>query len=188
MAKAKKTKTSAKSSAATGKKKAVKKAASSAVRRKAGVKKAKKAVSKKVKAAEKKVAAKPEKYWEATGRRKTALARVRLFTKGEKTFLINNKPLNVYFPTVEMQQIAQLALDKMKCLDKFGVSAKVKGGGLHAQAEAVRHGTARALTLFNSDFRKRLKKSGFLTRDPRMRERKKFGLKRARRAPQWAKR
>jgi len=65
---------------------------------------------------------------------------------------------------------------------------KVKGGGFHAQAEAVRHGIARALVIFNPDFRKRLKRAGFLTRDPRMRERKKFGLKRARRAPQWAKR
>jgi small subunit ribosomal protein S9 len=76
----------------------------------------------------------------------------------------------------------------MKTEDKFRVSVVVKGGGLQGQAEAVRHGLARALILFNPDFRKRLKKAGFLKRDPRMRERKKFGLKRARRAPQWRKR
>jgi small subunit ribosomal protein S9 len=76
----------------------------------------------------------------------------------------------------------------MNCLDKFRVMVKVKGGGFHAQAEAVRHGVSRALTLFNPDFRKKMKKAGFLTRDSRMRERKKFGLKRARRAPQWQKR
>lgn len=131
---------------------------------------------------------KPEKYYEAEGKRKTAYARIRLFAHGGKEFLVNNKPLQQYFPTFELQQIAQASLEKMKCLDKFRVSAKVKGGGHHAQAEAVRHGIARALVLFNPDFRKRLKVAGFLTRDPRMRERKKFGLKRARRAPQWQKR
>lgn len=131
---------------------------------------------------------KPARYFEAVGRRKTAVARVRLFTKGGKEFLVNDKPYQVYFPTLALQQAALASLEKMKCLDKFRISAKVKGGGLNAQAEAVRHGIARALILFNPDFRKRLKKVGFLTRDPRMRERKKFGLKRARRAPQWKKR
>ncbi len=131
---------------------------------------------------------KPERYLEAIGRRKTSMARVRLFTRGEKDFLVNKKPCNVYFPTLELQQICRAALEKMKCLDKFGIQVLVKGGGYHSQAEAVRQGTARALVLFNPDFRKRLKKAGFLTRDSRMRERKKFGLKRARRAPQWAKR
>lgn len=137
---------------------------------------------------EKKAALKKEKYFEAVGRRKTARARVRLFTRGEKIFLINEKPHNVYFPNLEFQQIVQAALEKMNCLGRFRISAIVKGGGYHAQAEAIRHGIARALVLFNPDFKKRLKKAGFLTRDPRMRERKKFGLKRARRAPQWQKR
>ena len=127
-------------------------------------------------------------YFEAVGRRKTAIARIRLFTKGEKTFSVNGRLLKDYFPTFELQEICKASLSKMNCLDKFGVSAVVKGGGLKAQAESVRHATARALVLFNPDFRKRMKKAGFLTRDPRMRERKKFGLKRARRAPQWAKR
>jgi len=133
-------------------------------------------------------AAKPVKYLEGLGRRKTAVAQVRLFTLGEKTFLVNGKPIGIYFPAFELQQVAKSALEKMNCLDKFGISVKVKGGGFSAQVEAIRHGIARALVLFNPDFRKRLKKAGFLTRDSRMRERKKFGLKRARRAPQWSKR
>jgi len=130
-----------------------------------------------------------EKYYEAIGRRKTAMARVRLFTQGEKTFLVNEKPLEKYFPSLELQKIVCSSLEIMKCLDKFQmVLCRVKGGGYHSQAEAIRHGIARVLVLFNPDFRKRLKKAGFLKRDPRMRERKKFGLKRARRAPQWSKR
>jgi len=129
-----------------------------------------------------------EKYLEAVGRRKTAVARVRLFTRGEKGFLVNQKPLEKYFPIPDLQKTAQASLEKMKCLDKFRVVSLVRGGGLAGQAEAIRHGTARALTLFNLDFKKRLRRAGFLTRDPRMRERKKFGLKRARRAPQWSKR
>jgi len=127
-------------------------------------------------------------FYETVGRRKTAVARVRLFTRGDKNFLVNKKPYQNYFPTLELQQIMIAPFEKMNCNDKFGVSVKVNGGGVHAQAEAVRHGISRALVLFNPDFRKRLKKAGFLTRDARMRERKKFGLKRARRAPQWQKR
>lgn len=130
----------------------------------------------------------PERYWEAVGRRKTAVARVRLFTRGEKSMAVNVKPLAEYFRYPRLQNIASEAVDIMKSTDRFRVSAHVSGGGLHAQAEAIRHGTARALILFNPDFRKRLKRAGFLTRDPRMKERKKFGLKGARRAPQWAKR
>jgi small subunit ribosomal protein S9 len=79
-------------------------------------------------------------------------------------------------------------LQKINCLGKFGLSIKVSGGGLSGQAGAARHGVARALVLLNPYFKKRLKKSGYLTRDPRMRERKKPGLKRARKAPQWSKR
>ena len=135
----------------------------------------------------KKKAAEVVKYFEAVGRRKTAVARVRLFTQGSG-ISVNDKEYKEYFPIVELQQTAAAALEKMKSLDKFRVSARVKGGGVHAQAEAVRHGIARALVKFSPDFRKKLRKSGFLTRDPRMRERKKFGLKRARKAPQWQKR
>ncbi len=130
----------------------------------------------------------PDRYFEAIGRRKTAVARVRLFTKGDKEFLVNNKPYQKYFQTVGDQEMSVASMRKMKCLDKFRITARVKGGGHTAQAEAIRHGTARVLVDFNNNFRKRLRKAGFLTRDPRMRERKKFGLRRARKAPQWAKR
>jgi len=151
--------------------------------------KAKTIVKKKViKKETKKPELKPKRYFEAVGRRKTAIARVRLFTQGEKKVLVNGKPYQSYFSILENQQTAIASLDKMKSLGRFSVSVKVKGGGLHAQAEAIRHGISRALLKFSPDFRKKLRKAGFLTRDPRMRERKKFGLKRARRAPQWRKR
>jgi len=130
---------------------------------------------------------KKEKFFEAIGRRKTAVARVRLI-KGDKGISINDKLLEKYFPTQELQQIVVAPLKKLNCFDDFKVIARIKGGGVHAQAEALRHGIARALLLFDQNFRKPLKGAGFLTRDARMRERKKFGLKRARRAPQWRKR
>lgn len=141
----------------------------------------------------KKIVKKEEKeqtneYFEAVGRRKTAVARVRLWAKGKGDFVVNNKPYQEYFPTLKLREISISALKTMKCLEQFNVTVLVKGGGVAAQAEAVRHGTSRALVLFNLDFKKRLRKVGYLTRDPRMRERKKFGLKRARRAPQWQKR
>lgn len=128
-------------------------------------------------------------YLEAIGRRKTAVARIRLWTKkGKEEFLVNSKPYQNYFISKELQQITIASLKKMKSLDRFQISARVRGGGIHSQAEAVRHGISRALVLFNQEYRKKLKKAGFLTRDPRMKERKKPGLKRARRAPQWRKR
>lgn len=128
-----------------------------------------------------------ERYFEAVGRRKTAIARVRLFTKSGD-FTVNEKPYIHYFPTMSLQRVVEDSLQKMKLLGRFRVSVVVSGGGIHAQAEALRHGLARCLEKFNPDFRKRLKRAGFLKRDPRMRERKKFGLKKARRAPQWQKR
>ncbi len=137
---------------------------------------------------EKELASKPDRYFEAIGRRKTAVARVRLFTRGDKQFLVNGKQYQEYFTLLQDQETSTASMKKMKCLDKFKVTVIVKGGGRNAQAEAVRHGTARVLVDFNANFRKRLRKAGFLTRDPRMRERKKFGLKRARKSPQWAKR
>ena len=145
-------------------------------------------ISKEIAKTIKESAGKPDRYIESIGRRKTAVARVRLFTKGDKEFIVNNKPYTKYFQTIEDQESAVASMKKMKCLDKFRITVKVKGGGHRAQAEAIRHGTARVLVEFNANFRKRLRKAGFLTRDPRMRERKKFGLRRARRAPQWAKR
>ncbi len=129
-----------------------------------------------------------DKYFEATGRRKTAVARVRMYTKGANGMEVNGMDFTKYFPTKSLQGTALASLDKMKSLERFRITAVVNGGGISAQAEAVRHGIARALVVFNADYRKRLRKAGFLTRDPRMKERKKFGLKRARRAPQWSKR
>jgi small subunit ribosomal protein S9 len=145
-------------------------------------------ISKEIAATIKNSAGKSDRYIESTGRRKTAVARVRLFTRGDKEFLVNDKSYQEYFQTAEDRETSISSMKKMKCLDKFRVTVKVKGGGHTAQAEAVRHGTARVLVEFNANFRKRLRKAGFLTRDSRMRERKKFGLNRARRAPQWSKR
>jgi small subunit ribosomal protein S9 len=145
-------------------------------------------ISKEIAKAIKESAGKADRYFETIGRRKTAVARVRLYTKGDKEFLVNGQPYQKYFALQEDQETAVASMKKMKCLDKFRVTVIVKGGGHSAQAEAIRHGTARVLVDFNNNFRKRLRKAGFLTRDPRMRERKKFGLKRARKAPQWAKR
>ena len=128
------------------------------------------------------------KYLETVGKRKTSVARVRLWTKGDAEFLVNGKAIDKYFPALQLQKTALASLEAMKYTDKFKIHVLVRGGGIYSQAEAIRHGLARALVLFNADFRKKLKKAGFLRRDSRMRERKKFGLKRARRAPQWGKR
>ena len=130
---------------------------------------------------------KRDRYFEAVGRRKTSVARVRLFTRAGD-FTVNDKLYSAYFPTFELQKIVEEALKKMKLFGRFRVSVKLSGGGVHSQAEAVRHGLSRCLIKFNPDFRKRLKRAGYLKRDPRMKERKKPGLKRARKAPQWAKR
>jgi small subunit ribosomal protein S9 len=129
---------------------------------------------------------KKDKYFEAVGRRKTAVARVRITKATKNTFVINEKDLNSYFPTEELQHIVKEAL--LQNDDKFSVSVLLKGGGQKSQAEAMRHGISRALVEYNAEFRTELKKAGFLKRDPRMKERKKFGLKKARRAPQWSKR
>ena len=128
------------------------------------------------------------RYFEATGRRKTAIARVRLYTKGDKSIEVNGKNIGEYFTTPALQGTVASSLDKMKSVGRFRITVVVRGGGISSQAEAVRHGITRALVIFNPEYRKRLRKAGFLTRDSRMKERKKFGLKRARRAPQWSKR
>jgi len=128
-----------------------------------------------------------ERYFEAVGRRKTAIARVRLFTK-KAGFEINGKDFQKYFSILRLQKKITAPLEKMKITDKLGAIIRVKGGGLNAQAEAITLGISRALVKFNGDFRKRLRRFGYLTRDPRAVERKKYGLKKARRAPQWKKR
>jgi len=130
---------------------------------------------------------KTSQYFEGVGRRKTAVARVRI-SKGSQTVSVNGQELGKVFPTARLQKSILAPIDELKLEDKFSVSAKVSGGGVKAQAEAVRLGIARALVKFDAELKKRLKSYGFMTRDPRMVERKKYGLKKARRAPQWAKR
>ena len=127
-------------------------------------------------------------YTRATGRRKTAVARVML-TPGSGAFVINGKNIEDYFDLETMRIIAKQALALTNTESKYDIRVNVKGGGMNGQAGAIRHGVARALLQYNSDeLRSALKKAGFLTRDPRMKERKKYGLKGARRAPQFSKR
>ncbi|MCD6195138.1 30S ribosomal protein S9 [bacterium] len=128
------------------------------------------------------------RYVEAIGRRKEATARVR-FTKGNGRFLVNLQKVESFFNDIfaaKNLMLAPLVLVKME--DKFDISAKVRGGGKKAQIEAIRLGIARALVKIDESLKPTLRKAGFLTRDPREKERKKYGLKRARRAPQWSKR
>jgi len=132
--------------------------------------------------------AKKGKYIEAVGRRKTSVARVRITEAPKNSFLINEKSLEEYFPTAEMQEVVKDPLNKVEFPTKYSVSVLVKGGGIHSQSEAVRHGISRALIEVDAELRKELKPLGFLKRDPRMKERRKFGLKKARKSPQWSKR
>ncbi len=128
------------------------------------------------------------KYFEAVGRRKTAIARVRLFPAAKAGYEINGKTLEAYFPVKEMQVTATEAIANAKAAEKFHITAKLVGGGISAQSEALRHGISRALLVYDVEIRGRLKKLGFLKRDPRAKERRKFGLKKARKSPQWSKR
>lgn len=127
-------------------------------------------------------------YIEKVGRRKTATARVRLTKAGKTTYTVNGNPLADYFKTDILQAVSKAALVESELEQKYTVSVHVKGGGTQAQAESMRHGMARALVELEPELRKDLKKKGYLKRDPRMKERKKFGLKGARRAAQWSKR
>ena len=127
-------------------------------------------------------------YIFAVGRRKEAVARGRWNSKEEPKYTVNGRTLTDYFPTFELQHIVLQPLVATQN-DKIGsVSAKVSGGGINGQAESVRLGISRALVKADPDLRLILKRAGFLRRDPRAKERKKYGLKRARRAPQWQKR
>ncbi len=125
-------------------------------------------------------------YW-GTGRRKTSTARVRL-VPGNGNLIINDKDIKVYFHRESLIKDIKSPMELTKTLSTFDVLVNVQGGGLSGQAGAVRHGIARALLEVDKDFRKPLKKAGYLTRDPRMTERKKYGLKKARKAPQFSKR
>lgn len=127
------------------------------------------------------------KEYRAIGRRKCASARVRL-DKGSGKIVINNKPLSEYLPYFELQETVLAPLKALAKEKDYDISVRICGGGKKGQSVAIQHGIARALVKWNEDFKKTLKTLGFLTRDARVKERKKFGLKKARRAPQWSKR
>ena len=127
-----------------------------------------------------------EKYY-GTGRRKSSVARVYL-VPGTGKVTINKKEMDEYFGLETLKIIVRQPLEATNMADKFDVIVNVKGGGFTGQAGAIRHGIARALNKYDLDLRPTLKKAGYLTRDPRMKERKKYGLKKARRAPQFSKR
>jgi small subunit ribosomal protein S9 len=131
---------------------------------------------------------KDNKYIETVGRRKTSIARARLTPAAKASFVINDKSVEDYFTVAEQRAIIMAAISESKLDQKFAVTIMVKGGGVNSQAEAIRHAIARALITFDQTLRKDLKKAGYLKRDPRAKERRKFGLKKARKAPQWSKR
>ena len=126
-------------------------------------------------------------YFYGTGRRKSSVARVRVYS-GEGKITINNRDIDDYFGLETLKLIVRQPLALTETAEKFDVVCTVQGGGVTGQAGAIRHGIARALLQYDAELRSTLKKAGFLTRDPRMKERKKYGLKGARRAPQFSKR
>lgn len=129
---------------------------------------------------------KKEKYIEAVGRRKTSVARVRITPASRTSISVNGKELEKYFPTPALQNTVLSVFDDVG--EKFLATVKLSGGGISSQAEALRHGLARALVSYEPILRTKLKVKGFLKRDPRAKERRKFGLKKARKAPKWSKR
>ncbi|MCK4744966.1 30S ribosomal protein S9 [Candidatus Parcubacteria bacterium] len=129
-----------------------------------------------------------KKYIYEVGRRKEASAQIRLFKKGDGKITVNGKDIKDYFPSQVMQEIVRAPLKIVGQDGKLEILAKVSGGGVCGQAEAIRHGISKTLLEINTNFRKPLRKHGYLTRDSRVKERKKPGLKRARKAPQWVKR
>ncbi|KKU93849.1 MAG: 30S ribosomal protein S9 [Parcubacteria group bacterium GW2011_GWA1_48_11b] len=129
---------------------------------------------------------KKEKYIETVGRRKTSVARVRLTPASKTSVSINGKELEKYFSTLALQRTVLSVFNDTE--EKFTVTVKLNGGGISSQAEALRHGLARALVAHEPTLRTKLKVKGFLKRDPRAKERRKFGLKKARKAPKWSKR
>ena len=133
------------------------------------------------------MAKKAGRYFYANGKRKTAIAQVRLYEKGKGDILINNHPLDDYFFGTLIGNVL-FPLKLVNLQKTFDVLVRVQGGGISAQSDAVRHGISKALTVYDPALRSVLKKAGLISRDSRVKERKKPGLKRARRAPQWAKR
>ena len=128
-----------------------------------------------------------ETVYYSTGKRKTSIARTWL-TPGSGEIIVNNKPIDEYFKIESVKGIVKHPLVLTNTLESFDVKSRVVGGGIAGQAGAIRHGITKALILANPDLRVALKRAGFVRRDPRVKERKKYGLKKARRAPQWAKR
>ena len=126
-------------------------------------------------------------YYYGTGRRKTAVARVRVYP-GSGDITVNGKPFLEVFTRISYQIKVRQPMKVVDMVDQFDVRAKVEGGGVTAWADAIAHGTARALEAFNPALKPALRKAGLITRDPRVKERKKYGLKRARKAPQYTKR
>ena len=129
-----------------------------------------------------------KKYFYGTGRRKSSIARVRVYENGTGSIIINGRDINDYFGLETLKLVVRQPLVTTELVDKVDVVVSVCGGGVSGQAGAIGHGIARALLTVNPEFRASLKAAGFLTRDPRMKERKKYGLKAARRAPQFSKR
>jgi small subunit ribosomal protein S9 len=127
-----------------------------------------------------------EKYIEAVGRRKTSVARVRIVPAPKVSLSVNDKEFEQYFAVPEYRKAIMKVFEDVG--EKFAVTAKISGGGISSQAEALRHGLARAIVENDQNLRTKLKSKGFLKRDPRAKERRKFGLKKARKAPKWSKR
>lgn len=127
-------------------------------------------------------------YVEKIGRRKTSTCRVRLTPASKNSFTVNGKDVKEYFKTMALSKIVNDAMMLVTPDEKYEVSVIVSGGGIHSQAEAIRHGLARFFAEGSEDSKGKLKKEGYLKRDPRSKERRKFGLKKARKAPQWSKR
>ena len=129
-----------------------------------------------------------KKYYYGTGRRKSSVARVRVYENGTGAITINGRDIDSYFGLDTLKMVVRQPLVSTDMLGKVDVVVTVCGGGVSGQAGAIRHGISRALLVANAEYRPTLKAAGFLTRDPRMKERKKYGLKAARRAPQFSKR
>lgn len=129
-----------------------------------------------------------KKYFYGTGRRKSSIARVRVFENGTGAITINGRDIDDYFGLDTLKLVVRQPLVTTGLVDKVDVAVTVCGGGVSGQAGAIRHGVSRALVVLNPEYRAALKAAGFMTRDPRMKERKKYGLKAARRAPQFSKR
>lgn len=132
--------------------------------------------------------AKETRYIPAIGRRKNATAQVRITPDSKRTFVINDRTIDDYFTVEEYRKVVQSPLALVETKDEFHISIVVRGGGMSAQADAIRHGIARALEKYNEELRSPLKSAGYLKRDPRRKERKKPGLRKARKRPAWSKR